>query len=63
MKNNLKGSLMLLVAAAIWGSAFVAQEEAVASIGSFTLNCCRSFVGALVLIPVVLIFKARRERI
>ncbi len=61
MSNNLKGSLMLLVAAIIWGSAFVAQEEASAFIGSFTLNCCRSFVGALVLIPVVLFFKKKRE--
>ncbi len=61
MSNNLKGSLMLLIAAIIWGSAFVAQEEASAFIGSFTLNCCRSFVGALALIPVVLFFKKRRE--
>ncbi len=62
MSNNLKGSLMLLIAAIIWGSAFVAQEEASAFIGSFTLNCFRSFVGALVLIPVVLFFKKGREK-
>ena len=62
MSNNLKGSFMLLVAAVIWGSAFVAQEEACKFIGSFTLNSMRSFVGALVLIPVVLIFKKSREK-
>lgn len=61
MSNNLKGSLMLIVAAIIWGSTFVAQEEAAEFIGSFTLNSMRSFVGALALVPVVLVFKASRE--
>ena len=62
MSRNLKGSLMLVVAAIIWGSTFVAQEEAAEFIGSFTLNSLRSFVGALALIPVVLIFKNGREK-
>lgn len=62
MKSNLKGSLILLIAAAIWGSAFVAQEEAAAYVGSFTINCLRSFVGAIVLIPVVMILKSNREK-
>lgn len=62
MNNNLKGSIMLLIAAAIWGSAFVAQEEAAGFIGSFTINCLRSFVAVAVLIPVAHIFKAIRQR-
>ncbi len=57
MKSNLKGSLMLFLATVIWGTAFVFQEEAAKYIGSFTLNCFRSIVGALVLIPVALIMK------
>lgn len=60
MKNNLKGSLMLAIATVIWGTAFVFQEEAAEYIGSFTLNCLRSFVGAVVLIPVALIMKQLR---
>ena len=60
MKNSLKGSLMLVVATVIWGTAFVFQEEAAEYIGSFTLNCLRSFVGAVVLIPVALIMKRLR---
>ena len=62
MKSNFKGSILLLIAAAIWGSAFVAQEEAAKFTGSFTINCLRSFVGAVVLIPLVLILKSNRER-
>ena len=62
MKNNLKGGFILALAALIWGTTFVAQEEAARYIGSFTLNCLRSFVGFLVLIPVVLFLKNRREK-
>lgn len=54
MKSNLKGSLMLLLAAAIWGCAFVAQEEA-ADVGAFTLNGIRFVIGGTVLLPVILI--------
>ena len=35
--NNLKGSLLLTLAAIIWGSAFVAQEEAAQFIGAFSV--------------------------
>ena len=62
MKNNLKGGIILLIAAAIWGSAFVAQEEAAPFIGSFTLNCLRSFVAVIVLVPLSLIMKSTREK-
>ena len=62
MKNNLKGSIMLAIATVIWGTAFVFQEEAAKYIGSFTLNCLRSVVGAVVLIPVALIMKNIRQK-
>lgn len=65
--KNLKGSLMLLVATVIWGSAFVFQEEA-ADLGSFTLNGLRYILGGIILIPLILIlrlprFKKSTERI
>ncbi len=63
MKNNLKGGIILLVAAAIWGSAFVAQEKAAPFVGSFTLNCLRSFVAVVVLVPIVLILRRNREKL
>ena len=60
MNKNLKGSIMLAIATVIWGTAFVFQEEASGYIGAFTLNCLRSVVGAIVLIPVVLLMKQMR---
>ncbi len=62
MRNNLKGSLLLSIATVIWGSAFVAQEIAAKYVGPFTINCLRSFVGAIILIPLVFLFKAKREK-
>lgn len=62
MKSNLKGSIMLVIATVIWGTAFVFQEEAAEFIGPFTLNCMRSIVGAVVLIPVALIMKRLRVK-
>ncbi len=62
MKNNLKGGIILLIAAAIWGSAFVAQEEAAPFVGSFTMNCLRSFVAVIILVPLCLFMKSTREK-
>lgn len=50
MKNsNLKGTLLLSVAALIWGLAFVAQSDAAEFVPPFTFNALRSVIGALVL--------------
>lgn len=50
MKNsNLKGTLLLSVAALIWGLAFVAQSEAAEFVPPFTFNMLRSVIGAGVL--------------
>lgn len=53
--KQLKGSLMLLLAAFFWGTTFVAQTSATDNIGPFTFNATRSFVGALFLFGVILI--------
>lgn len=45
--KNLKGTLILLLAAFIWGTAFVAQTSAGDNIGAFTFNACRNIIGAL----------------
>ena len=57
MNENTKGSIFLFFAALIWGSSFVSQSAAMDHIGPFTFNACRSFVGFLVLIPVVCFFR------
>jgi drug/metabolite transporter (DMT)-like permease len=47
----LKADLLLLVTAAIWGFAFVAQRVGMDSMGPFTFNAIRFILGALVLLP------------
>ena len=61
------GALLLLLTAIIWGLAFVAQSKGMESVGPFTFNGVRSFVGAIVLIPVLVInrhkiFKVYEEK-
>ena len=50
--NSILHSILLLLAAAIWGSAFVAQSVGMDHIGPFTFSAIRNTVGFLVLIPV-----------
>ena len=60
-KNSLKGSLMLLLTAFIWGIAFVAQSVGINAVGCFTFNGVRNIIGSLVLIPVILIIKKKNN--
>jgi drug/metabolite transporter (DMT)-like permease len=48
---RLKADLTLLLVAAIWGSAFVAQRVGAAHIGPFLFNGTRFLLAALVLLP------------
>ena len=48
-----RNSLLLLLTALVWGVAFVAQRQGGASAGPYTFNCIRSFLGGLVLLPVI----------
>lgn len=50
---QLKNSLLLLLTAAIWGIAFVAQSVGMDYVGAFTFNAVRSIIGAIVLLPVI----------
>ena len=55
--GNVRGSLMLLAAALIWGTAFVAQSEGMNYVEPFTYNAVRMLIGGLVLVPVIFIFR------
>lgn len=55
MNKKLKGSFMLLITAIVWGFAFTAQSVGLDSVGSFTFNSIRYFIGGLVLLPVIFI--------
>ena len=62
MRQQTKGSLMLLVTSLIWGTAFVAQSEGMNYVEPFTYNSLRTLLGGVVLIPVMLVFRRSGER-
>jgi drug/metabolite transporter (DMT)-like permease len=51
----LRAELLLLLTALIWGSAFVAQRVGMDHVGPFTYNGARFLLGALSLLPLLLI--------
>lgn len=55
MSKKMQSNILLLITAFIWGSAFVAQKSGMEYIEPFTFNGIRTFIGGLVLIPVILI--------
>lgn len=59
MNPKLRSDLILLLAAIIWGFAFVAQRVGMDFIGPFTYTAVRFALGALVLLPMVFLRKSR----
>ncbi|SDB15889.1 DMT family transporter [Eubacterium oxidoreducens] len=57
MRKTTQGNIMLLITSLIWGSAFVAQSAGMDYVGPFTYNMSRNFIGFIVLIPIILIFR------
>ena len=55
MKQQLKCSILLLLATVIWGSAFVSQSVGMDHIGPFTFQAVRCAVAFVGLLPVILI--------
>ena len=53
-KNTLRHSLLLLLTAAIWGFAFVAQSVGMDYVQPFTFTAARSLIGGIVLLPFIL---------
>lgn len=60
-KTNIKSPLLLLLAAVIWGVAFVAQSVGMDYVGPFTFNAVRSIIGGLVLIPCIFFLDSRKR--
>ncbi len=64
MKNKQFISVLLLtLAAIIWGFAFVAQKVGMEYIGPFLFNGIRFIMGSLILLPVVLLMKPKKEKL
>lgn len=61
-KTQLKGVLILLTTAFIWGTSFVAQSIGMEKIQAFTFNGIRTVMGGLFLLPVILIREMIKKR-
>lgn len=52
-KNKLKGNLLLLLTAFVWGLSFISQSKGVEVIPPVAFNGIRSLLGGVVLLPVI----------
>ena len=57
--RNFRADLILLLVAAIWGMAFVAQRLGMDHLGPFGFNGSRFLLGAVSLLPLLLFFRPR----
>lgn len=57
--RNVRADLILLLVAVIWGFGFVAQRVGMDDLGPFGFNGSRFLLGALSLLPLLLVFKAK----
>ena len=62
MKKNLRGELMLLATALIWGTAFVAQKSGVDVMGPIAFNSIRLLIGGVSLLPVIYVMDKLKGR-
>lgn len=60
--SRFKGQVALLLAAIIWGSAFIFQKMGMDHIGPFTFGIFRFILGSLALLPVIWIVGALNRR-
>lgn len=60
--KQMKNHAMLLLAAFIWGCAFVAQSVGMNYVGPFTFNSVRCIIGSAVLLPVIFLMDAAKRR-
>ncbi|MGN9161629.1 DMT family transporter [Clostridium sulfidigenes] len=59
-KTQLKANILLLLTAAIWGLAFVAQKVGAEHVGAFTYNGIRFALGSISLIPLILFLNRKK---
>lgn len=60
-KNRIKGPLILVTAAMIWGLSFVAQKSGMSYVGGFTFTAIRLTLATLTLLPITLINKRKNR--
>lgn len=62
MKHRSTNNFLLALTAFIWGSAFVAQSVGMDYLGPFTFNSIRSIMGGLVLLPVIVLMRRKKNK-
>ncbi len=61
-KKAMGGNAALLLAAFIWGTSFVAQDVGKDYVEAFTYNGIRMLMGAVVLLPLILILQLKKRK-
>ena len=59
-QKSMRGIISLLLAAFIWGIAFVAQSKGGDALGPYTFNASRFLLGGFVLMPLCAFFRTRQ---
>lgn len=59
-QKQMKSNVLLMITAAIWGFAFVAQRVGMQYVGAYTFNAVRFALGSISLIPLLVYFNSRR---
>ncbi len=62
MKQQLRGEILLFLAALIWGISFVFQKEGMDYIGPMTFGLMRFSIGSIVLIPLICLYDRYNRR-
>lgn len=60
--KTLRANTLLILAAVIWGCAFVFQDRAGSFLGTFSINFSRYLVGSIALIPLFFIFDRKNDK-
>lgn len=60
--HSYRSSLLLFLAASIWGVAFVAQSVGMDYMGPFTFNGARSLIGGTVLLPLIAFREQKKKK-
>lgn len=60
--KNFRGELLLIITAIIWGTSFVSQKLGMNYVEPLTFGASRFLLGAVVLIPIILIFDRINKR-
>lgn len=59
--KEIKANLLLLLTAAIWGLAFVAQRMGAEHVGAFTFNAIRFGIGSVSLLPLIFFLNRKKS--